>query len=233
MGPNGSGKSTLSHVLMGRPGYEVTGGSVTLDGVDLLALAPWQRAQAGLFLAMQYPTEVPGRQPRGRARRGRSSPRAATPAIVHERDGRAEAARIGFDERLPRRARSTSTSPVARRSATRPLQLGGAPAQLRHPRRARLRSRRRRPAGLRPPHRGGHPRGRPRRAGHHPLQPAARRAAARRGAHPRQGPHRRPPAAPSWPTSSRRPATPRRRRRRRRRGRAGPHADDPFADPFA
>ncbi len=60
MGPNGSGKSTLSHVVMGRPGYTVTGGSVTLDGVDILALEPWQRAHAGLFLAMQYPTEVPG-----------------------------------------------------------------------------------------------------------------------------------------------------------------------------
>jgi Fe-S cluster assembly ATP-binding protein len=60
MGPNGSGKSTLSHVIMGRPGYEVTGGSVTVDDVDVLALEPWQRAQAGLFLAMQYPTEVPG-----------------------------------------------------------------------------------------------------------------------------------------------------------------------------
>ncbi|HEX6569770.1 MAG TPA: Fe-S cluster assembly ATPase SufC, partial [Acidimicrobiales bacterium] len=60
MGPNGSGKSTLAHVLMGRPGYEVIDGSVRLDGVDLLALAPWERAQAGLFLALQYPTEVPG-----------------------------------------------------------------------------------------------------------------------------------------------------------------------------
>ena len=60
MGPNGSGKSTLAHVLMGRPGYEVTGGSVLLDGVDLLALSPWERAHAGLFLALQYPTEVPG-----------------------------------------------------------------------------------------------------------------------------------------------------------------------------
>src|SRR3954465_7872649 len=60
MGPNGSGKSTLSHVIMGRPGYEVLGGSVTLDGMELLGLEPWQRAQAGLFLAMQYPTEVPG-----------------------------------------------------------------------------------------------------------------------------------------------------------------------------
>jgi len=60
MGPNGSGKSTLSHVITGKPGYEVLGGSVTLDGVDLLALPAWERARAGLFLAMQYPTEVPG-----------------------------------------------------------------------------------------------------------------------------------------------------------------------------
>ncbi|HEX3623123.1 MAG TPA: Fe-S cluster assembly ATPase SufC [Acidimicrobiales bacterium] len=60
MGPNGSGKSTLAHVIMGAPGYHVSSGSVTLDGVDLLALPTWQRAQAGLFLAMQYPTEVPG-----------------------------------------------------------------------------------------------------------------------------------------------------------------------------
>jgi Fe-S cluster assembly ATP-binding protein len=60
MGPNGSGKSTLSNVLMGKPGYRVTGGSVTLDGVDLLGLSTWERAQAGLYLAVQYPTEVPG-----------------------------------------------------------------------------------------------------------------------------------------------------------------------------
>src|SRR5690242_15544753 len=60
MGPNGSGKSTLSHVLMGKPGYEVLGGSVTLDSTELLDLPTWRRAQAGLFLAMQYPIEVPG-----------------------------------------------------------------------------------------------------------------------------------------------------------------------------
>lgn len=60
MGPNGSGKSTFSNVLMGKPGYEVLGGTVTLDGVDLLALPTWQRARLGLFLAPQYPTEVPG-----------------------------------------------------------------------------------------------------------------------------------------------------------------------------
>ena len=60
MGPNGSGKSTLANVIMGGPGYEVYGGRVTLDGIDLLGLPTWKRAQAGLFLAMQYPTEVPG-----------------------------------------------------------------------------------------------------------------------------------------------------------------------------
>jgi Fe-S cluster assembly ATP-binding protein len=62
MGPNGAGKSTLSAVLMGKPGYEVLSGSATIDGIDLLALPAWQRAQAGLHLVMQYPTEVPGVQ---------------------------------------------------------------------------------------------------------------------------------------------------------------------------
>ncbi len=60
MGPNGSGKSTLSHALMGSGEYEVTRGSATIDGEELLGLPTWQRAQRGLFLAMQYPVEVPG-----------------------------------------------------------------------------------------------------------------------------------------------------------------------------
>jgi Fe-S cluster assembly ATP-binding protein len=60
MGPNGSGKSTLAHVLAGRPGYEVTGGSARFDGADLLAMAPEERARAGLFLGFQYPVEIPG-----------------------------------------------------------------------------------------------------------------------------------------------------------------------------
>ena len=60
MGPNGSGKSTLSYILSGREGYEITGGSVTYDGRDLLALAPEERAAAGVFLAFQYPVEIPG-----------------------------------------------------------------------------------------------------------------------------------------------------------------------------
>lgn len=60
MGPNGSGKSTLSYVLSGRDGYEVTGGEATLDGESLLEMEPEERAAAGLFLAFQYPVEIPG-----------------------------------------------------------------------------------------------------------------------------------------------------------------------------
>ena len=60
MGPNGSGKSTLSYVLAGRDGYEVTEGSATLDGQELLEMEPEERAAAGLFLAFQYPVEIPG-----------------------------------------------------------------------------------------------------------------------------------------------------------------------------
>ena len=60
MGPNGSGKSTLGHVLAGRPGYTVSAGSATLLGQDLLALETEERARLGLFLAFQYPVEIPG-----------------------------------------------------------------------------------------------------------------------------------------------------------------------------
>jgi Fe-S cluster assembly ATP-binding protein len=106
MGPNGSGKSTLAHVLMGRPGYEVLGGSVTLDGIDLLALPTWQRARAGLFLGMQQPIEVPGVSLV-------DSLTAAKPAIPGDEVGspldpggevdarlRVEAGRVGLDERF-------------------------------------------------------------------------------------------------------------------------------------
>ncbi len=60
MGPNGSGKSTLGHVLSGRPGYEVTAGTITYNGQDVLALETEERARAGIFLAFQYPVEIPG-----------------------------------------------------------------------------------------------------------------------------------------------------------------------------
>src|SRR5499427_9515062 len=60
MGPNGSGKSTLAHVLAGRPGYEVREGTVAYKGKDLLAMKPEERAREGVFLAFQYPVEIPG-----------------------------------------------------------------------------------------------------------------------------------------------------------------------------
>jgi len=120
MGPNGSGKSTLAHVLMGRPGYEVLGGSVTLDGVDLLALPTWQRARAGLFLAMQHPIEVPGV----------SLVESLTAARPVESDGsdvgerlHAEAARIGFDERFLDRPLNVDLS-GGERKRNETLQLG-------------------------------------------------------------------------------------------------------------
>jgi Fe-S cluster assembly ATP-binding protein len=98
MGPNGSGKSTLAHVIMGGPGYEVYGGSVTLDGEDLLAMPTWQRAQAGLFLAMQYPTEVPGVSLQD-AMAAALAPRGGVTADLGEVVA-AEAERIGFNRTL-------------------------------------------------------------------------------------------------------------------------------------
>jgi Fe-S cluster assembly ATP-binding protein len=101
MGPNGAGKSTLSAAIMGKPGYVITGGSVTLDGVDMLALPTWQRAVAGLHLVMQYPTEVPGVKlndtlAEALGARGRSI--ATLDATIAK-----EAARINFDPELVQR----------------------------------------------------------------------------------------------------------------------------------
>jgi Fe-S cluster assembly ATP-binding protein len=102
MGPNGAGKSTLSGVMMGKPGYNVISGSVTLDGEDLLALPTWKRAAAGLFLAMQYPTEVPGvAVERMLAEALRASGR-DTASLGGQL--RAEADRIGFDHKFLDRA---------------------------------------------------------------------------------------------------------------------------------
>jgi Fe-S cluster assembly ATP-binding protein len=118
MGPNGSGKSTLSHVLMGKPGYEVTSGEVLLDGRDLLALPTWERAAAGLFLAMQYPTEVPGV----------SLEDMLTEALgggggdVHRRLSE-EAEKIGFDERFLSRELNVDLS-GGEKKRNETLQLG-------------------------------------------------------------------------------------------------------------
>ena len=98
MGPNGSGKSTLSHVIMGRPGYQVTGGSITLDGADVLAMDTWERAQAGLFLALQYPTEVPGVSVEA-VLEAAFTAAGRDPGTVRELLG-VEAGRIHFDERF-------------------------------------------------------------------------------------------------------------------------------------
>ncbi len=128
MGPNGSGKSTLAHVLMGRPGYEIIEGSVTLDGIDLLSLPTWQRARAGLFLAMQHPIEVPGVSlvrslaaarspvPDGPGGDGRPG------ADIGERL-RLEAGRIGFDERFLDRPLNVDLS-GGERKRNETLQLG-------------------------------------------------------------------------------------------------------------
>ena len=110
MGPNGAGKSTLSAVVMGKPGYEVTGGQVLLDGVDMLALPTWQRAAAGLHLIMQYPTEVPGVMldaVLGEALkdRGRDHEVARLGDML-----RTEAARINFDDKFLDRALNVDLS---------------------------------------------------------------------------------------------------------------------------
>jgi Fe-S cluster assembly ATP-binding protein len=121
MGPNGSGKSTLSHVLLGRPGYVVTGGRVSLDGTDLLALPTWRRAQMGVFLAMQYPIEVPGVSLRDAlsesfAAGGRDP--MDVPALVAS-----EAARVGFDERFLVRSLNVDLS-GGERKRNETVQLG-------------------------------------------------------------------------------------------------------------
>ena len=110
MGPNGAGKSTLSAVVMGKPGYTVTGGQVLLDGVDMLALPTWERAAAGLHLIMQYPTEVPGVMldaVLGEALKGRG--RDADVAGLDD-TLRTEAARIHFDEKFLDRALNVDLS---------------------------------------------------------------------------------------------------------------------------
>jgi Fe-S cluster assembly ATP-binding protein len=102
MGPNGAGKSTLSAAIMGKPGYEITGGSVKLDGQDVLAMPTWQRAVAGLHLVMQYPTEVPGVKLSEVLSEALTARHATLPNLnktINE-----EAARISFDTELVNRA---------------------------------------------------------------------------------------------------------------------------------
>ena len=101
MGPNGAGKSTLSAVVMGKPGYEVLEGTVTLDGEDMLALPTWKRAVAGLHLVMQYPTEVPGVMLDDVLREAFASRDRPTDGLAQTL--RDEAGRIGFAEQFLQR----------------------------------------------------------------------------------------------------------------------------------
>ena len=104
MGPNGAGKSTLSYVLTGRDGYEVTGGTATLDGEDLLALSPDERAARGVFLSFQYPLEIPGvpaltfiRTALNAQRRARGEEEISAPAFLKLAREKAAALKIDFD----------------------------------------------------------------------------------------------------------------------------------------
>lgn len=108
MGPNGSGKSTLAHVLAGKPGYEVVGGDVLLDGKDMLALGPDERAAQGVFLAFQYPLEIPGvatmtflRTAINAQRKQRGEPELSTPEFMKR--VREAAAKLEINQDMLRR----------------------------------------------------------------------------------------------------------------------------------
>jgi Fe-S cluster assembly ATP-binding protein len=108
MGPNGSGKSTLSYVLAGKPDYDVTSGKVLFDGRDILDMAPDERAAAGLFLAFQYPVEIPGvttmtflRAALNAQRKKRGEAELSSPDVLKR--VRAEAEKLGIDPEMLRR----------------------------------------------------------------------------------------------------------------------------------
>jgi Fe-S cluster assembly ATP-binding protein len=104
MGPNGAGKSTLSYVLTGREGYEVTGGTATLNGEDLLSLDPAERAAKGMFLSFQYPLEIPGvpaltfiRTAMNAQRKARGEPEVTAPEFLKLAKAIAASLKIDFD----------------------------------------------------------------------------------------------------------------------------------------
>ena len=109
MGPNGAGKSTLSYVLSGKPGYDITGGEVRFNGEDLLAMDPDERAAKGLFLAFQYPLEIPGvatltflRTALNAQRKKRGDAELSTPEFLKK--VREVAGKLGIDQEMLRRA---------------------------------------------------------------------------------------------------------------------------------
>ena len=134
MGPNGSGKSTLAYAIMGRPGYEITAGSITLNGVDLVDLAPWERAHAGLFSTQQYPTEVPGVGLENMLEEAVAAARETGDALrvahavrhlgqVRHRQRRWDQARACYREALDLYEKGDDTSPLDHANALRPMAL--------------------------------------------------------------------------------------------------------------
>ena len=185
MGPNGSGKSTLSYVMAGKPGYEATEGEILLDGENILEMQPDERAAKGLFLAFQYPLEIPGvatmtflRTALNAQRKARGAGRAFDAGIP---EARARGRRQARDQpghaaprrqcRLLRRREEAQRNSADGAAAAAALRARRDRFRPRH-RRAEDRLRRRQPAAL----------ARPRDGRHHPLSAAARPHRAGRGA---------------------------------------------------
>ena len=201
MGPNGSGKSTLAYAIAGHPKYQVTQGSVTLDGEDVLAMSVDARARAGLFLAMQYPVEVPGVSVSNFLRTAVTAVRGEAPKLRHfVKELRAAMADLSIDPVFAQRNLNEGFS-GGEKKRHEILQL-----QLLNPKIAILDET---DSGLDidalkvvsdginrfREHR------RPRRAADHPLHPDPAVRAARLRARVRRRPDRRARAAPSWPRS--------------------------------
>ena len=207
MGPNGSGKSTLAYSIAGHPKYTVTGGTVTLDGEDVLAMKVDERARAGLFLAMQYPVEVPGVTVSNFLRTAKTAIDGEAPKLrTWVKDVKAAMGDLRMDPAFAERNVNEGFS-GGEKKRHEILQMELLKPEGRHPRRDRLRPRRRRAARSSP------------RASTAPRSPATSASCSSRTTRAScatssptsctssstAGSSRR--AAPSWPTASRTRAT--------------------------
>ena len=178
MGPNGAGKSTLGYVLGGRPGYEVTAGSVSFDGADLLAMDPHERAAAGLFLGFQYPVEIPGvsnvqflREALNAQRKGRGEAPLSGGDFL--KLARAQADALSMDQEMLKRPVNVGFS-GGEKKRNEMVQMGDHRAETGDPRRDRQRPRYRRVARGRRRHQPDHARARQGGGAHHALPAVAR-----------------------------------------------------------
>ena len=190
MGPNGSGKSTLAYSIAGHPKYTITSGTVTLDGEDVLAMTVDERARAGMFLAMQYPVEVPGVSVSNFLRTAATAIKGEAPKLrTWVKDVKSEMTALEMDPAFAERNVNEGFS--GGEEAPRDPADAAAQAEDRDPRRDRLRPRRRRAAdrlrGRQPHPRGG----RGRRPADHALHADPPLHQARLRARLRRGPDRR------------------------------------------